>query len=249
MTNPHQNEDWLGLPPVITEKEITRTLEADIVVVGGGLAGVAAVRQAAELGASVILLEKCATIQARSGDFAVMDSRVADQWGTLTLNTFLPTALAERGFKSVAAGGYSSAVALGTLAGCLLGPMLSIRTSNTKTVLLCAAFGAFICAAFGWRLPPGVLFFIALFLAGLFCGMIMPVLMAVPVALFEIGARYARVAGGMLGTMQLLGAVVLPSKIIAPIAGENMGLVILLGGCCMLVALVFLMLIPRRVFK
>lgn len=56
-------------------------MEADVVVVGAGLAGVAAARAAAELGSTVLLLEKCEAPQARSGDFAVMDSRVADVWG------------------------------------------------------------------------------------------------------------------------------------------------------------------------
>lgn len=79
--NPYEGEAWLGCAPEIADSEITQTVEADVVVVGGGIAGVAAVRKAASLGASVILLEKCSSIQARSGDFAVMDSRVAEVWG------------------------------------------------------------------------------------------------------------------------------------------------------------------------
>jgi succinate dehydrogenase/fumarate reductase flavoprotein subunit len=80
MENPYLGESWLGSPPEISEKDITETLEADVVIVGAGLAGVAAARQAAEMGAETLLFEKCETIQARSGDFAVMDSRVADAW-------------------------------------------------------------------------------------------------------------------------------------------------------------------------
>ena len=70
----YEGEAWLGAPPEIGESQIEKTLEADVVVVGAGLAGVAAARAAAELGSTVILLEKCGTPQARSGDFAVMDS-------------------------------------------------------------------------------------------------------------------------------------------------------------------------------
>ncbi|WP_418710589.1 FAD-dependent oxidoreductase [Allofournierella sp.] len=77
----YEGEAWLGAPPEIGESQIEKTLEADVVVVGAGLAGVAAARAAAELGSTVILLEKCGTPQARSGDFAVMDSRVAEVWG------------------------------------------------------------------------------------------------------------------------------------------------------------------------
>jgi len=79
--NPYAGEAWLGEAPDIDESMIKRTVEADVVIIGGGLAGVAALRRATELGATAILLEKCSMIQARSGDFAVMDSRVADTWG------------------------------------------------------------------------------------------------------------------------------------------------------------------------
>lgn len=77
----YEGESWLGQPPEISEEQISRTVEADVVIVGAGLAGVAAARQAAELGATVVIFEKCEAPQARSGDFAVMDSRVADRWG------------------------------------------------------------------------------------------------------------------------------------------------------------------------
>lgn len=77
----YEGEAWLGCPPEIEESEIRQTLEADVVVAGAGLAGVAAARAAAEMGCTVILLEKCPAPQARSGDFAVMDSKVADTWG------------------------------------------------------------------------------------------------------------------------------------------------------------------------
>lgn len=73
----YDGEAWLGREPQFDENEIDETISADIIVVGGGLAGVAAVRQAAELSQKVLLFEKCRCIQARSGDFAVMDSKVA----------------------------------------------------------------------------------------------------------------------------------------------------------------------------
>lgn len=82
----YEGEEWLGLPPCFREDEIEETLSADIIVVGGGLAGVAAVRTAAEMGEKVLLFEKCRCIQARSGDFAVMDSKVAQHWNRGGIN-------------------------------------------------------------------------------------------------------------------------------------------------------------------
>ena len=38
----YEGETWLGKPPEIEESRIEKTMEADVVVVGAGLAGVAA---------------------------------------------------------------------------------------------------------------------------------------------------------------------------------------------------------------
>ena len=70
---------WLGREPEFSK--IDQVLEADVIVCGGGLAGVAAVRAAAEAGARVLLFEKCRTIQGRSGQFAVMDGQTLKHWG------------------------------------------------------------------------------------------------------------------------------------------------------------------------
>ena len=62
--NQYKGEAWLGEEPQIREESITETVSADIIVAGGGLAGVAAVRRAAEMGMKVLLFEK---MQMRSG--------------------------------------------------------------------------------------------------------------------------------------------------------------------------------------
>ena len=73
-------EDWLGEAPEYDSFD--EELEADVIVCGGGLSGVSAARQAAEDGAKVILFEKCASLQCRSGDFGVIGSKlVTEKWG------------------------------------------------------------------------------------------------------------------------------------------------------------------------
>ena len=50
--------DWLGYAPQISDSQITETIEADIVVVGGGDSGVPTALAAAEAGASVVVVEE-----------------------------------------------------------------------------------------------------------------------------------------------------------------------------------------------
>ena len=51
-------EDWLGTAPVIAADEIVATYEADVVVCGGGHAGVQCALAAAQGGATVVVLER-----------------------------------------------------------------------------------------------------------------------------------------------------------------------------------------------
>ena len=52
------NTDWLGTAPEIAEGEIAESLETEILVVGGGNAGLMAAARASSLGAKVIVVEK-----------------------------------------------------------------------------------------------------------------------------------------------------------------------------------------------
>ena len=52
-----ETPEWLGDAPVIDESEIVETVEADIVVVGGGNAGLACAVTAAEAGKNVVVVE------------------------------------------------------------------------------------------------------------------------------------------------------------------------------------------------
>ena len=59
--------DTTSSPIVVDESEITEELEADVVVIGCGIAGMSAARAATEAGASVVVIEKSATFNTRGG--------------------------------------------------------------------------------------------------------------------------------------------------------------------------------------
>ncbi|MDC7241948.1 MAG: FAD-dependent oxidoreductase, partial [Spirochaetales bacterium] len=71
-------EDWLGEEPQISK--IDEVKEVDVVVVGAGLAGICTARSAAEEGAKVALIEKSATMNVRSGEYALLNGSLNKRW-------------------------------------------------------------------------------------------------------------------------------------------------------------------------
>lgn len=60
---------------------IDKELSCDVIICGGGLAGVSALRSAVEQGARAILFEKCKTVQGRSGAFGAIGFRDYNRFG------------------------------------------------------------------------------------------------------------------------------------------------------------------------
>jgi fumarate reductase flavoprotein subunit len=68
-------------PDPIPSRDIKKYIDAEVVVVGAGIAGLSAALSAAEAGAKTILLEKMATVQARGHDNAFIGSRLQAKLG------------------------------------------------------------------------------------------------------------------------------------------------------------------------
>lgn len=72
---------FLNAPEPIDESKVTETIDVDVCVVGLGLAGVCALREAADSGAKVIGLEKGVDVGYRSGEFGTFGSEIHKQLG------------------------------------------------------------------------------------------------------------------------------------------------------------------------
>ena len=72
---------FLVPPDPISEADVARTYECEVCVVGLGLAGVCALREAAESGAKVIGIEKGPDLGYRSGEFGTFGSKIHRQLG------------------------------------------------------------------------------------------------------------------------------------------------------------------------
>ena len=74
---------WLGQPPVVTDDDCAEIEKHQIVVVGAGVAGIAAARAAAEQGADVVVVEQTAAITVRGLVFGALDSSYQKELGAV----------------------------------------------------------------------------------------------------------------------------------------------------------------------
>ena len=72
---------WEAVPPTIADGDIEETIDCDVCVIGLGVSGVAAFRAAAEAGARTVAIEKGATPQCRSSQYAYLNGKYSDQLG------------------------------------------------------------------------------------------------------------------------------------------------------------------------
>ena len=155
-------------------------------------------------------------------------------------NSFAPTALAAKGVDAVTAGNISAFITIGNLAGCFIIPPVIARIGRQKIALAVVAVLGCIGVVFSWHVTSILLLTVFFFLTGVCLGGMIPPIMMMPVTFPEIGQKYAGTAGGIVGTMQLAGAVILPTWVIAPAAGEHFTILYILGGLGMLLSTLML---------
>ena len=163
----------------------------------------------------------------------------------IALSAFLPMALqAERGIAATASGVVTSVIMFGNLAGTILGPILCAKIGRMKPYLLVCGVIAAIGVVFAWQLPTGIIMTVAMFVTGFFASAMIPTLMSLPIMLPGVGPGLAGTAGGLVSTVQLFGCVVIPTYIIAPIAGDSYRMIMILAGICGLLSAVCVLGIP-----
>ena len=166
-----------------------------------------------------------------------------------SVSVFMPQALISRGMTAVQAGWYSMAVTLGNCVTNFVSPAIIRRFGTSKkrlTVMVCLySLGEVVFVAFGWR-APGILLPVCLFLSG-FCAMgFLAFYQTIPLSLKGVGQRYSGTATGLIITVQLAASVVLPSYVIAPIAGDDYRLIFLMLGAIPLIPVILSPFLPVK---
>jgi NNP family nitrate/nitrite transporter-like MFS transporter len=81
--------------------------------------------------------------------------------------------------------------------------------------------------------------------AGFLQSALTPLFLSLPMLLPEIGPVYAGSAGGIISTLQVLGAVVVPTFIITPLAGSNANILFGLEAICLVLIAIPVLFLPE----
>ena len=79
--SPHKGYSWETPPEPVPENEIAETVTAEVLVIGGGISGLAASARCADKGLQVITLDKNDQLRALAGQIAAVNSRIMAEKG------------------------------------------------------------------------------------------------------------------------------------------------------------------------
>ena len=121
----------------------------------------------------------------------------------------------------------------------------SSKIKNVKVFVSGAAVLSFAGIIMCWRFPSIFVLHILVLYTGIMLGASMPIFLSAPVLLEGLGTKYAGSAAGVISTLQLLGAVLIPTYILTPIAGDNYSLLFMLASICMVIMFLCGLLLPQ----
>ncbi|MBQ8974127.1 MAG: MFS transporter [Oscillospiraceae bacterium] len=118
---------------------------------------------------------------------------------------------------------------------------MGVSTKISCSVLAVLA-GA--CLYLAWSAESAAVRYILLVVCGLAAGGIIPILMSLPAILPEVDMASVGTAGGVITTVMMAGAFILPSYVITPIAGGINSTAFLIAGLCGVVVAILFVLLP-----
>ena len=157
--------------------------------------------------------------------------------GATVISNFQVTALTGlKGYSEAFAGTFGTVLMIGSIIGSIFIPVLVGKLGRKVPVmlLLCGLIAS--ACMVGIITLPAAGIYVTSFLNGALRSGIIAVMMSLPVMFPEIGPKYAGTAGGLAVTLELLGAVIIPTYIIVPLGGGNVSNYFYLGCGCMVIA-------------
>lgn len=132
-----------------------------------------------------------------------------------------PNAVGGLAWDPVLAAALTSATNVCVSIGGVLIPAIAARVDKVKPVFIPAAFAMAVLVAVAWFCGNPTITFVCFLCQGVLMGGIIPLGKTMPGLLPDIKPEHMGAAGGLQSTCQNLGAFIVPSYIVTPLAGGN----------------------------
>lgn len=163
----------------------------------------------------------------------------------MVMTSSLPVALASMGMGDITAGVYNAIRTGASIVGALLLPAIAAKLNKNKLYLIICFVITGVGTIWGWKVPEGVPLVLALAIPSIAMSGASALLFSIPMYLPDVGFAYAGTAGGIIATVQTAASIIIPSYVLAPLAGDNIGLMFTIGGFFMAVAIVAILFLPK----
>lgn len=163
----------------------------------------------------------------------------------MAVSALMSPGLVARGVSDGAAGLTIIIFSVVALVGSIVMPGVIAKQNNTRVVCPALALIAGATLFLGWKTGSDMLRNILIAVCGITLGGLLPTIMSMPAMLPEIGPAKMGAAGGLISTVMMAGAFLIPSYVITPIAGGINDTAFLIAALCACILATIFALLPN----
>ena len=157
----------------------------------------------------------------------------------MVLTNFHVTALTTlQGYSEAAAGSFNTVLMVGAIIGSIALPSVAVKFPSKTPYIVLVMLVVTAATCYGMVALSAAGIYVCAFLNGMLRSGVIAVLYMTPVLLEEIGPKHAGTAGGLIVTIQLIGAVIIPTYVIVPLGGGDLITYFVFATVCMALAAV-----------
>ena len=163
----------------------------------------------------------------------------------MTVSALLSPGLVARGVSDGAAGLTVIIFSIVAIFSTIVMPGVIAGRKNTKTFCALLSVISGITMFLAWKTDSAAIRNIMIIICGIAFGGLISAIMSVPAFLPEIGPSKMGTAGGLITTVMMAGAFLIPSYVITPLAGGINDMTFVIGAVCAFILAVLFLILPN----
>lgn len=162
------------------------------------------------------------------------------------LSANLPMIIKTKGYSLQISGYITSYISIGYFLGAISIPKIISKLNQNRRIMILLAVTCSIATMASSVVTNEAMLIVCVMIIGVCVGGLLPMSIAIPSTLLGFGVQRSQVAGSLLTTFQLLGAVLIPTFIVVPLAADNIYDILVYSAWLMLVEGILFCFLPKK---